>query len=118
MEYRTSAMASVDRSLMTLRPTQAFLDWCNEVERKIDPVNPNLLHFKDVCTQKTAYLTPQLDDEKEFEKWLRKNFKALFEEEVGGWYMDAELWPQKMDLRAFRKFFEVEFVDMVLDVEN
>ncbi|MCP4298088.1 MAG: hypothetical protein GY786_21075 [Proteobacteria bacterium] len=115
MEYRTSAFASVDRSLITLKPTQAFLDWCNEVERRIDPVNPKLLEYESVCILKNAYLTPELETQEEFDKWMKKNFKAIFEEEVAGWYIDPELWPKKMDLRTFRKFFQIEFIDMVLD---
>ncbi len=117
MEFRTSTFASVDRSLITLKPTQGFLDWCNDVERIIDPGNPKLLDYESVCTQKIAYLTPALDGQKDFDRWLKKNFKVIFEEEVAGWYIDPELWPKKMDFRTFKKFFEIEFIDMVLDSE-
>ena len=50
-----------------------------------------------------------------FNQWIKKNFKAFFENELEGWYTDERLWPKKRNLKLFYEWFEVECHSVIVD---
>ena len=49
---------------------------------------------------------------------MRKISRDLFEAELWSWRQDEKVWPAKRDWRTFKKWFDVEIHDMVIDVAN
>lgn len=49
------------------------------------------------------------------EKWLRKNYKRLFEEELFDEIGEKKDWPKKRTYLLFRRYFDVSFSDLILD---
>ena len=61
----------------------------------------------------TVYLITETDADPE--KWLRRNFGALFEHELDAWYMDRAFWPKDHSFKVFKKVFNVRFCSIVMD---
>jgi hypothetical protein len=76
-----------------------------------DPVpdNPEIT-ASSVNEDRTVYLISEGDGETEktVERWLKRNHKAMFEEELEGWYADPSLWPKERTWKVFWQWFEVE----------
>ena len=47
---------------------------------------------------------------------IKKHFTVIFEHELWGWCTDPEQWPTDRTYSAFRKWFEVEFHSMILEL--
>ena len=72
--------------------------------------------LEDLRKEAHIYLIPERLQDDDWEKQLKKHFAAIFEHELWGWCEDPELWPVKRTYSAFRKWFEVEFHSMVLEL--
>ena len=99
----------VNRAAVVLEPAQAYLEWARECPEAL----PDLT-LEELCEEGTAYLIPETDADPE--KWLRRNFGAMFEHELYAWYTDRAFWPKDRSFKAFKKFFKVRFCSMVLDL--
>jgi hypothetical protein len=102
-----------NRHVLLLKPKQPFLDWLMSADPK-----PLPLTLADVQEDRSAYLIPELDDNEQAEKWVVKRWRWFFEEELGGWLTDPELWPKKMTPQVFRQFFDIEIHSTVFDVSG
>ncbi len=100
----------LNRAVLILRYKQPFVDWINAA----DPTSTQELTLVDVNDDNTAYLI-EVEDEKEFERWLKENAEMLFEEELNGWYTDPSLWPQDRSLALFKKWCTFELHTLVID---
>lgn len=100
----------LNRAVLILRYKQPFVDWINAA----DPTPTQELTLVDVNDDNTAYLI-EVEDEKEFERWLKENAEMLFEEELNGWYTDPSLWPQDRSLALFKKWCTFELHTLVID---
>ncbi len=71
----------------------------------------------DLGNERTVYLISEKDSdgEKAVEKWIKRNYKALFEAELGSWYTDPGLWPSKRTLKLFKEWFNVEYHSVIED---
>ena len=67
--------------------------------------------------ERTVYLIGEddADGEEAVEKWVKANYRILFEDELEGWYTDPELWPKNRTLGIFRKWFAVEYHSVIVD---
>lgn len=101
----------VNRAAMVLEPAQAYL----ELARVCPEAIPDLT-LKQLGEEGTVYLIPDTNDEPD--KWLRRNFGAMFENELEAWYTDRVFWPKDRSFKAFKKFFKVRFCSIVLDLGN
>ena len=99
----------VNRSAMMLEPVQAYLEWARGCPEAI----PDLT-LKELGEEGTVYLIPETNDEPD--KWLRRNFVAMFENELEAWYTDRDFWPRDRSFKSFKKFFKVQFCSIVLDL--
>ena len=66
---------------------------------------------------RTVYLISDEDGDSTdaVERWIKRNYKVLFEVELEGWYTDEALWPKKRTLKLFRDWFDVECHTVLLD---
>jgi hypothetical protein len=62
----------------------------------------------------TVYLIAETNDEPD--RWLRRNFVAMFEHELDAWYTNRVFCPKDRSFKAFKKIFKVRFCSMVLDL--
>jgi hypothetical protein len=103
-------MFDIDRSLMVVRPKQAFFDWVQSVNYE-----PNLTLAR-VRDDPSAYLIPELMEDSEEATILEWCYEGVFEAELEAWYTDTELWPRERNLKMFLEWFEVEFHSLVCDL--
>jgi hypothetical protein len=104
----------VNRSAILLKYKTPAIAWINEA----DPYDDDPGSTADsVNEERTVYLISNTDSEsyEALERWIKRNYKALFEEELHGWYTDPALWPQKRTLKLFRAWFEVECHTVLID---
>jgi hypothetical protein len=103
----------LNRSVLIVRPKQPFVDWINTADPEPDD-DPHVFTLTEVNEDATAFLV-EVEDEDELEKWLKKNWQPLFEEQLEGWYVDPELWPQARTLKMFREWCDFQLHTVVLD---
>lgn len=88
--------------------------WINEADPYPSGQSANL---EDVNDEHTVYLIAAEagDDRDSLEAWLKRNFAALFEMELEGWYTDPELWPARRNYQMFREWFDPECHTVLID---
>ena len=99
----------VNRAAMVLEPAQAYLEWARECPEAM----PDLT-LQELGEEGTVYLIPEANDNPD--KWLRRNFVAMFENELEAWYTDRVFWPKDRSFKVFKEFFKVRFCSIVLDL--
>jgi hypothetical protein len=89
--------------------------WINEADPTPSEHEVTLEHVNE---ERTAYLIDDTagEDPPTFERWLRRNYVALFEMELEGWYTDPALWPQDRSYQLFREWFQPECHTVVIDI--
>ncbi len=104
-------MNSVNRAVLILNYKDPAIEWINQVF----PEFPVLL--QEVNKDRTAYLTSNkaAETEESINKWLKKNFKSLFEEELASWCTDTDLWPSTSSFKTFNSWFSIEYHSVVFD---
>ena len=102
-------LPTINRCALVLEPTEVYLAWAKEC-----PEGDPDLTLDDLREEGgSVYLIPEIDAEPE--TWLKRHFKALFEEELEAWCTDDAFWPEKRTYKVFQSFFEVRFHSMVFD---
>jgi len=104
----------VNRSAILLKYKAPAIVWINEADPHDDDPGSTA---DSVNEERTVYLISDGDSESDeaVKRWIKRNYKVLFEEELEGWYTDPELWPQKRTLKLFREWFEVECHTVLID---
>jgi len=100
----------LNRSVLIVRAKEPFRQWINSLP------DPDDVTLEELNEDSTAYLVPEYDDDNQRDRILSKIFKDIFEEQLDGWWQDEKDWPVKRDLRTFKKWFDVEFHSVVIDV--
>ena len=65
-----------------------------------------------------AILIPESDSSEEALDYIRHNFHTFFEMQLHDWRSDNRLWPDKLTLSMFRRWFDVEIHSLVHDALN
>jgi hypothetical protein len=105
----------VNRGALILRYKEPAVRWINEA----DPApSPRPISLEDVNEERTVYLIDDAvgDDDRSFERWLKRSYGALFEMELEGWYTDEGLWPQDRTYSMFRQWFDPELHTVLIDL--
>lgn len=104
----------INRAAILLRYKEPAIRWINEADPYDD--DPGLT-AAEVNGERTLYLISDEDGDGDVavERWLKRNYKALFEAELLGWYTDPDLWPGKRTYKLFRDWFDVECHTVLLD---
>ena len=98
---------TINRIAVTLVPTEACLEWINSG-------GDREMALAEIQHQPTVFLLPQGQGEPEGQ--VRRHSKAIFEEELNGWYRDPSMWPKDRSFKAFKKFFTIQVSTMIFDL--
>ncbi|MHC1698751.1 MAG: hypothetical protein AB9919_11970 [Geobacteraceae bacterium] len=100
----------VNRGLVIATAKEPFREWLRSLP---DPTDVSLEEINEDCT---AYLIPEFEDDAQRDRVLKKFFILIFEDQLAGWWTREEDWPQKRDVRTFRKWFDLQFHAVVEDL--
>ncbi|KXS39743.1 MULTISPECIES: hypothetical protein [Modicisalibacter] len=108
-------MKLLNRSALSVKPTQAFVDWVNSLE----PVmGDDDLTLGDVDSESTVYLIPEMDTPEALQAYVRERYLDILENELRAWEEDTRQWPESLDWALFERFLVVEHSYLALDLEN
>lgn len=100
-----------NRSLVNLYPTKIYLDWLNYIR------GSNVsLGLNDI--EPISFLINDFDDISEFEYWMPKNFHLMFEIRLNYSCVDKSLWPEDRTFYVFKRWFDVRFSNLILDMKT
>ena len=104
----------INRAAIILKYKAAAIRWINEADPNKD--DPGITE-DEVNSERTIYL---INDEAgvsrdSIDRWIKRNYKELFESELEEWYSDSRLWPDKRTLTLFRQWFDVECHTLIVD---
>ena len=97
----------LNRAAVILKYKEPAIKWINDA----DPYNDDPGITKEsVNEERTVYLISDYDADgpDAVDRWIKRNWKILFEAELEDWYTDPDLWPKKLTLKLFRAWFTVE----------
>jgi hypothetical protein len=99
---------SLNRSAIGVIAKQPLIDWHNSVypDSPMDKI------------EGTMYLISSKEETSEMERWLKKNFKDIFENELNEWCTDEATWPAKRTYALFSDWFEVRMYPITFDMED
>jgi hypothetical protein len=97
----------INRAAVILKYKNLAVKWINEADPFPDS---STISAESVNQDRTVYLirNEDADTPDDLNKWIKVNFKTIFENELEGWYTDEKLWPKKRNLKLFHEWFEVE----------
>ncbi|MBZ9558188.1 MULTISPECIES: hypothetical protein [Modicisalibacter] len=108
-------MKLLNRSALSVKPTQAFVDWVNSLE---PTVGEDDLTLDDVDRESTVYLIPEMDTPEALQAYVRERYMDILENELRAWEEDTRQWPQTLDWPLFERFLNVEHSYLALDLED
>jgi len=104
-------MSIVNRSLVPVRGKQPYVDWINTYDP--DGSGTTLSEMKEHPSVYLVEPTEALDPERTI---LPAYQAALFEIELESWWEDRTAWPRYESPEVFHAWFDVEFVEVVIDL--
>lgn len=108
-------MKLLNRSALSVKPTQAFVDWVNSLE---PTVGEDDLTLDDVDRESTVYLIPEMDTPEALAAYVRERHLDILENELRAWEEDTRQWPDSLDWALFERFVVVEHSYLALDLED
>ncbi len=66
----------------------------------------------------TVYLVKEKESNEAIERWLKKNFDSIFQNELNNWHTDEKDWIKKRTYKMFVEWFDFEIHSMILDLEE
>ena len=101
----------VNRAAVIIKCKEPFVKWVNAVEPNKSTPEVTL---EELNKDRNVYLVAEHEGEN-IEKWISKNFKVLFENELEDWYLDESLWPKKRTRKVFDEWFDIECFSVIID---
>lgn len=105
-----SQIEDLNRSVLFVQPRQPFLDWVRREEQFAR------LTLKQLRAEGTAYLLPAVMASGVQEKFTSVYWKEIFELELSAWTAEKSEWPEGLNLKMFKKWFDVRFSSLCLDL--
>ena len=106
-----SEFPTINRYAVLLVPNDECVAWVNSF-----PNDDKLTNLEDAQKEPTVYLIP--DGMADPETYVRRHYKAMFEEELNSWYTDPDMWPKDRSFKTFKNFFTVQVSTMVFDLSK
>lgn len=100
-----------NRSIVNIYPTKIYLDWLNNIRG-----SDVSLGLNDI--EPISFLIKDFDNKLEFEYWLNNNFHLMFEIRLNYSCIDKSLWPEDRTFFVFKKWFDVRFSNLILDMKT
>lgn len=108
-------MKLLNRSALSVKPTQPFLDWINSLE---PTVGEDDLTLDDIDRESTVYLIPEMDTPEALQAFVRERYLEILETELRAWEEDERLWPETLDWALFQRFLRVEHSYLAMDLDD
>lgn len=108
-------MKLLNRSALSVRPTQEFVDWINALE---PAMGDDDLALGDVERESTVYLIPEMDTPEALEAYVRERYVDIFETELLAWEEDESQWPAALDWSLFQAFLRIEYSFLAVDLDD
>ena len=102
----------VNRGAVIVKYKEPFIQWINESDPSAEKP---IVTIQNANKERTVYLISD-EDVENIEEWIRANYNTLFENELGGWYTDETLWPNKRDFQTFQNWCEIECHSLIFDM--
>ena len=100
----------VNRSVLIVRAKEPFREWLMSLPE------PEDVSLRELNEDNSVYLIPEYEDDFEKDKVLKLIYKEIFEEQLEDWWRDEKDWPKNRNLSLFKKWFDVEFHSVVIDL--
>ena len=104
-------MQSINRTAVIIKPKQPFVDWINST-----PDDSSNYTLEQVNRENITFLIPEYDDPDNSKKYIKNNYKMIFEFELWGWITTEELWPKNRNWKMFNNWFDIEINSEVFDL--
>ena len=101
-------MKTINRTAIYVGPKQPYVDWANSFDDGGPTLSLDEAHG-------VTFLIPDTYDETNFEKWLKRNFKEIFYQELDSWMRDPDFWPSKLTYKMFNEWFDVRVSGLTID---
>ena len=108
-------MKLLNRSALSVRPTQHFVDWINALE---PTMGDDDLTLADVDRESTVYLIPEMDTPEALEAFVRERYLEVLENELRAWEEDERQWPEALNWELFQRFLQVELSYLAIDLDG
>jgi len=105
-----SELPAIDRCMLMVIPKKAYFDRANSLPRTYSIIEP------EDTVEPSSYLLPDFDDEEDVEKFISKNFRVIFENELSAWTSNQSEWPIKITFKVFKDWFDIHVSTMVFDL--
>lgn len=106
---RSSDISILNRGIVLVHARERYAKWANRVD-------PGRIPYEDMGGWVHAYLIPEFDLAEESWEWIRENCSTIFEIELNEWHSDPDTWPEDRTWKTFRKWFEIELIDLAWDL--
>ena len=104
----------INRAAVILRYKDPTVAWINAA----DPCDRDrAITLEAANEERTVYLISDEDADtvSTLDRWIRRNYRQLFESELEGWYTNPTLWPEDRSLYRFREWFDVQCHTVLVD---
>ncbi|MDF3920456.1 hypothetical protein P3W43_16495 [Salinicola salarius] len=108
-------MKLLNRSALSVKPTQAFVDWVNSLE---PTVGEDDLTLDDIAGENTVYLIPEMDTPEALHAYVGERYYDILETELRAWEEDERQWPENLDWSLFQAFLTLEHSYLVVDLDD
>lgn len=108
---------TLNRASVILKPRQPVIDWLNSVDACLGLQSHS--QFDPLDEHGDIFLIPDsefIESREQAVSWIEKHWRDCFEFELNQWIIDDTLWPQKLTLKLFREWFDVEYRSTVWDL--
>ena len=103
-------MKTINRQVAIVKPKERYVDWINSL-----PEMDELSSIESLSNDCTVLLLPHFDDDDESLKYIKKNYRKVFEAELDSWCADENTWPMKRTFSLFQEWFNIEFHSEVIE---
>lgn len=105
-------MKLLNRSGLSIRPRQPFVDWLQSFETDAPPTL-DLLR-----SEATLYLIDEVAEEQDFIDAIDLHWKAMFQNELEAWDELGQFWPDPLTPEMFEAWFDLDVQLMVFDLSE
>ena len=109
-------MKLVNRSALTLRPRQPYLDWINQLPSELTELEQPLAAGA-LDNEARVYLIGESEPEQSLAALLAPCWQLLLENELGAWDELGRHWPEPLSLELLTDWFEVSEQALVFDAQ-
>jgi hypothetical protein len=104
-------MSFLYRHGLLISRKQPYLDWANGVAADGASLTDALSR-----RNRSLYLVPEVDGEPDLAALIDEYWSSIFEEELSGWVIETDEWPEPRTRELFDEWFDVELNDSVFDL--